>query len=70
MRRSRTRWPGLPVRFLRLDMDRDFVEQGLAPGSADVLTCSFGLMYCYDARAAMTRPVTRAMAATAAASRP
>lgn len=23
------------------------------PGSADVLTCSFGLMYCYDARAAL-----------------
>jgi ubiquinone/menaquinone biosynthesis C-methylase UbiE len=29
--------------------------EGLArePGSVDVLTCHFGLMYCYDARAAM-----------------
>ena len=31
----------------------DAENLALGPGSADVLTCSFGLMYCYDARAAM-----------------
>ncbi len=31
----------------------DAEHLSLAPGSADVLTCSFGLMYFYDARAAL-----------------
>jgi ubiquinone/menaquinone biosynthesis C-methylase UbiE len=37
------------VRFAVDDAER----LSLPEGSADVLTCSFGLMYCYDARAAM-----------------
>jgi SAM-dependent methyltransferase len=36
-RNLKARWPALPARFQKLDMDRDFVEQGLAPGSADVV---------------------------------
>ena len=31
----------------------DAERLSLPPGSADVVTCSFGLMYCYDARAAL-----------------
>lgn len=31
----------------------DAERLSLAEGSVDVLTCSFGLMYCYDARAAL-----------------
>jgi ubiquinone/menaquinone biosynthesis C-methylase UbiE len=31
----------------------DAEHLSLAPGSADVLTCSFGLMYCYDAAGAL-----------------
>jgi ubiquinone/menaquinone biosynthesis C-methylase UbiE len=31
----------------------DAEHLSLAPDSADVLTCSFGLMYCYDAKAAL-----------------
>ena len=31
----------------------DAERLSLAPGSADVLSCSFGLMYCYDAAAAI-----------------
>lgn len=36
-RSIRARWPALPIEFLRLDMDRDFAEQGIEPGSADVV---------------------------------
>ncbi len=36
-RSLRSRFPDLPFEFLRLDMDRDFAEQGVAPGIADVV---------------------------------
>jgi SAM-dependent methyltransferase len=36
-RTVRGRFPALPAEFLRLDMDRDFAEQGVAPGIADVV---------------------------------
>lgn len=53
--------PGMVERAESLHRERDDVTfvvddaeaLSLAPASADVLTCSFGLMYCYDARAAM-----------------
>jgi SAM-dependent methyltransferase len=36
-RTIRHEFPDLPVSFGRLDMDRDFAEQGVAPGTADVV---------------------------------
>jgi SAM-dependent methyltransferase len=36
-RTIRGRWPALPIEFVRLDMDRDFAEQGVDPGSADIV---------------------------------
>jgi len=36
-RTLRARFPRWPVEFLRLDMDRDFAEQGVAPESADLV---------------------------------
>ncbi len=36
-RTLRGRVPTLPVEFLRLDMDRDFDEQGIGPGSTDLV---------------------------------
>jgi SAM-dependent methyltransferase len=36
-RTLKSRYPGLPVEYVRLDMDRDFAEQGVPPGIADVL---------------------------------
>jgi SAM-dependent methyltransferase len=36
-RTMRARFPSLPAEFLRLDMDRDFVEQGVPQGIADVV---------------------------------
>jgi SAM-dependent methyltransferase len=36
-RNVRARFPLLPAEFSRLDMNRDFSEQGIEPGSADVL---------------------------------
>jgi SAM-dependent methyltransferase len=36
-RNLKAAFPQLPVEFQRLDMDRDFLEQGLEPESADVL---------------------------------
>ncbi len=36
-RNLRARFPELPVEFLRLDMDRDFAEQGVARESADLV---------------------------------
>lgn len=36
-RNVRARFPGLPAEFARLDMDHDFAEQGVPPGSADVV---------------------------------
>ena len=36
-RAIRARFPELPAEFKRLDMDRDFAEQGVEPGIADVV---------------------------------
>src|SRR4030095_13970687 len=36
-REIRGRFPELPVEFARLDMDRSFTEQGIAPESADLV---------------------------------
>ncbi len=36
-RAVRSRYPGLPLECLKLDMDRDFALQGVAPGIADVV---------------------------------
>ena len=36
-RALRARFPELPLAFSRVDMDRDLEEQGIAPGSADVV---------------------------------
>jgi len=36
-RAIRSRWPALPIEFSKLDMDRDFAEQGVLPESADVV---------------------------------
>src|SRR5262249_16429425 len=36
-RNLKAAFPELPLEFRRLDMDRDFLEQGLEPSSADVL---------------------------------
>jgi SAM-dependent methyltransferase len=36
-RAVRARFPSLPAEFLRLDIDRDFVEQGVPQGIADVV---------------------------------
>jgi SAM-dependent methyltransferase len=36
-RSLRARFPDLPIEFVRLDMDRDFVEQGAPAGIADVV---------------------------------
>jgi SAM-dependent methyltransferase len=36
-RSIKSRFPNLPFEFLRLDMDRDFAEQGLPPGLADIV---------------------------------
>ncbi|HYB53007.1 MAG TPA: class I SAM-dependent methyltransferase, partial [Thermoanaerobaculia bacterium] len=36
-RSLRSRFPGIPFEFLRLDIDRDFAEQGVAAGTADIV---------------------------------
>ncbi len=36
-RNLKARFPQLPAEYARLDMDRGFVEQGIEPGSADVV---------------------------------
>ena len=54
-RNLRARWPGLPIQFLRLDMDRDFVEQGLAPGSADVVYAVNTIHIAKDLAATLAR---------------
>jgi len=36
-RTLKSRYPGLPVEYARLDMDRDFAEQGVPRGIADVV---------------------------------
>ncbi len=36
-RALKSRYPGLPVEYVRLDMDRDFQEQGVPRGIADVV---------------------------------
>jgi ubiquinone/menaquinone biosynthesis C-methylase UbiE len=50
VRRASERFGGRPGVSFAVD---DAERLSLVPGSADVVTCSFGLMYCYDARAAL-----------------
>ena len=47
---ARTRFGDRPGVTFAVD---DAERLSLPPASADVLTCSFGLMYCYDAHAAL-----------------
>jgi len=54
-RNLRARWPGLPVEFRRLDMDRDFVEQGLSPNSADVVYAVNTIHIAKDLAATLAR---------------
>ena len=54
-RNLKARWPALPVRFLRLDMDRNFGEQGLAPDSADVVYAVNTIHIAKDLAATLAR---------------
>jgi SAM-dependent methyltransferase len=54
-RNLKARWPALPARFQKLDMDRDFVEQGLAPGSADVVYAVNTIHIAKDLAATLAR---------------
>ena len=54
-RTLRARWPDLPVQFQRLDMDRNFDEQGLAPGSADVVYAVNTIHIAKDLAATLAR---------------
>jgi SAM-dependent methyltransferase len=54
-RSLRARWPALPIQFLRLDMDRDFAEQGLAPESADVVYAVNTIHIAKDLAATLAR---------------
>jgi len=54
-RNLRGRWPDLSVEFRRLDMDRDFAEQGLAPGSADVVYAVNTIHIAKDLAATLAR---------------
>jgi SAM-dependent methyltransferase len=49
------RWPGVPIEFQRLDMDRDFEEQGLAPNSADVVYAVNTIHIAKDLAATLAR---------------
>jgi SAM-dependent methyltransferase len=54
-RNLRARWPGLTVEFRRLDMDRDFSQQGLAPDSADVVYAVNTIHIAKDLAATLAR---------------
>ena len=59
-RNIRARWPGLPIEFVRLDMDRDFGEQGIESGFADVVYAVNTIHIAKDLAAALAR-VRRAL---------
>jgi len=54
-RTLRARFPELPAEFSRLDMDRDFAEQGIAPESADVVYAVNTVHIARDLGATLTR---------------
>lgn len=54
-RALRGRFPGLPAEFLRLDMDRDFAEQGVPPGIADVFYAVNTVHIAKDLAATLSR---------------
>ena len=54
-RNLRAHWPTLPLEFRRLDMDRDFVEQGLVPASADVVYAVNTIHIAKDLAATLAR---------------
>ncbi len=54
-RTIRARFPDLQAQYLRLDMDRDFAAQGVAPGSADVVYAVNTIHIARDLGAALTR---------------
>ena len=49
------RWPGLPAEFVRLDMDRDFAEQGIESGFADVVYAVNTIHIAKDLAATLAR---------------
>ncbi len=54
-RAIKSRYPGLPVECVRLDMDRDFEEQGIPPGIADVVYAVNTVHIARDLNATLTR---------------
>ena len=54
-RALKSRYPGLPVEYVRLDMDRDFEEQGIPPGIADVVYAVNTVHIARDLNATLTR---------------
>jgi SAM-dependent methyltransferase len=54
-RTLRARWPALPAEFARLDMDRDFVDQGIESGFADVVYAVNTIHIAKDLAATLAR---------------
>jgi len=54
-RSLRARFPEWPLEFSRLDMDKDFVEQGVPAGSADVVYAVNTIHIARDLQAALAR---------------
>ena len=54
-RNLRTRYPQLPIEFCRLDMDRDFAEQGVPPGCADLVYAVNTIHVARDLLATLSR---------------
>jgi SAM-dependent methyltransferase len=57
-RNVKARFPGLPVEFRRLDMDRDFIEQGIASRSADLVYAVNTIHVAKDLGATLSRILT------------
>jgi len=54
-RTIRARWPGLAAEFRRLDMDREFADQGIEPRSADVVYAVNTIHIAKDLAATLAR---------------
>jgi SAM-dependent methyltransferase len=54
-RTIRARWPALPAEFARLDMDRDFGDQGIESGFADVVYAVNTIHIAKDLAATLAR---------------
>ena len=54
-RSLRARFPGWPLEFSRLDMDKDFVEQGVPPEAADVVYAVNTVHIARDLQATLAR---------------